>query len=277
MTVRSPQPGARPHGGRRGVRSPGLGAAVLSLAAGAGLAAVAAGQGWLHARVAGSVGAPVGGSRLATAAGVAGATVAGSVAVPLALAAGLVGLAGAGALLAVAGRARRLLGMLLALAAAGAVVATVAAVARPGATYAAARPEIGPVSGAEVTAWPFVALLGLLLMAAAGVLTATAGGTWPALGRRYERSPGPGGRRAPRASPTGPAADWDDLDAGLDPTVDRAPAPGRVPRGPRADGAPEGAPRADSDSVAAPGVANGATPRSAVGGDNGRAAGAEQR
>lgn len=87
-----------------------------------------------------------------------------------------------------------------------------------------------PVDGASaaVSWWWVVELVGVLLVVLAGVLAVVASRSWPQLGRRYEREGGQA--RAPRgpsreavaaAPPT--ASAWDQLDAGVDPTLDVAP------------------------------------------------------
>jgi Tryptophan-associated transmembrane protein (Trp_oprn_chp) len=103
---------------------------------------------------------------------------------------GWVALAGAGALLATRGIARRALGGLLVLAGAG--IAAGAVTAEPG-------------------GWPVLAVVGGLVVAAAGVLTAGYGGRWPAMGARYERARTGG---APSAGSL-----WEALDRGEDPTA----------------------------------------------------------
>ncbi|MGK5672217.1 Trp biosynthesis-associated membrane protein [Micromonospora sp. URMC 106] len=123
----------------------------------------------------------------------------------------LVGLAGGGAVLATRGRARRLLGGLLA--ALGAAVAA-------GGGYGLVAAFDGELS----RQWPALCLVGGVLAVAGGLLTALRGRRWPAMGARYERpARGAGapvardadgrvtGRRTTEA--------WDALDRGEDPTV----------------------------------------------------------
>ncbi|MEH0984173.1 Trp biosynthesis-associated membrane protein [Micromonospora sp. CPCC 205556] len=116
----------------------------------------------------------------------------------------LVGLAGGGAVLATRGRARRVLGGLLALL--GFAVAA-------GGGYGLVAAFGGEVS----RHWPALCLVGGLLAAAGGAFTALRGGAWPAMGARYER-----GDRAGAASTAGGGRTreaWDALDRGEDPTV----------------------------------------------------------
>jgi hypothetical protein len=124
----------------------------------------------------------------------------------------LVGLAGAGAVVATRGRTRRLVGALLVLVGLG--------VAAGGAYAVVALPR-GPVGWAA----PVLCLVGGLVAAAGGAVTAVRGQCWPGLGARYERPhrahPGQpaqeptGGRAAGRST----SAAWDALDRGEDPTV----------------------------------------------------------
>jgi uncharacterized membrane protein (TIGR02234 family) len=87
-----------------------------------------------------------------------------------------------------------------------------------------------PVDGrsASVSWWWVVELVGVLLVVLAGVLAVVASRGWPQLGRRYERE----GEQAPAprsaagtSAQAAPASAWDQLDAGVDPTLD-APADG---------------------------------------------------
>ena len=79
------------------------------------------------------------------------------------------------------------------------------------------------VSGvpSTATAWWVVASLGGLLVAVGGLLALLHGARWPAMGRRYERTPAAGS--APAAPVT--ASAWDQLDQGVDPTLDAAAGP----------------------------------------------------
>jgi uncharacterized membrane protein (TIGR02234 family) len=71
-----------------------------------------------------------------------------------------------------------------------------------------------------VTAWWVAALVAGLLVVAGGVLAIVASGSWPQMGRRYERRDGadePARDARPRSA-------WDQLDHGIDPTADAPPA-----------------------------------------------------
>ena len=84
----------------------------------------------------------------------------------------------------------------------------------------------GTVSGtsADVSAtWPVLALLAGLVAVATGALAVLRGRTWPAMGRRYERTdaaaPAPAGAPArPRTDEDRAVDAWKALDRGEDPT-----------------------------------------------------------
>jgi uncharacterized membrane protein (TIGR02234 family) len=151
----------------------------------------------------------------------------GADAAPLVPAAGLVLLAAAVALLAVRGPGRAAVGLLMATA--GGVLAWSGVRALAGGLTAAATevPGIGReasrVAVHLTAAWPVLALVAGLLGLGAGLLAVLRGGTWPAMGRRYERD----GAAAPVAAAQRPATDedraqaaWKALDRGDDPTQD---------------------------------------------------------
>ncbi|KKJ93899.1 Trp biosynthesis-associated membrane protein [Micromonospora sp. HK10] len=124
---------------------------------------------------------------------------------PWASALALVGLAGGGAVLATRGRVRRLLGVLLTL-----VGLAVAA----GGGYGLGEAGVS-------RQWPALVLVGGLLAAAGGALTALRGAGWPAMGARYERparAAAPAGAERP-AVERGTRDAWEALDRGEDPTV----------------------------------------------------------
>ena len=136
----------------------------------------------------------------------------------------LVALAGTGALLATAGRARRLLGVVLALSGAG--VAAGAIIGRAGLDPG----EAGPGG----TLWPAACVLAGAIITVGGVAAARHGHRWPTMSVRYDRNPAPDDRRpapmpaaaSPPSGVPGPAgtpldhrAAWDALDRGDDPTV----------------------------------------------------------
>jgi uncharacterized membrane protein (TIGR02234 family) len=205
-----------------------LGAAVLACLVGAVLVLLALVRDW--------VAVPIGGSALLPdrVVGVSGAELA-----PGVRALALVGLAGVVGLAATRGRGRSAVGAVLGLVGVVVVVETVRVStdlrARVGDVEA-----IGDLGGAGVvdgTLWPVVAVLGALLLVAAGALVTVRGRHWSALSERYDapvigarggREPVPADSPAdsPTDSPTDKApvaptdkALWDDLDRGEDPTT----------------------------------------------------------
>ncbi len=189
MSAAPPEEGARPAAGGRE-----LAFAVLLCLGGAGLAFWAATRTWVL-DVVGSDPMPL------VSEGGTGAEV-----LPWLPALALVGLAGGGAVLATRGWLRRALGGLLALL--GLAVAA-------GGGYGLAA-DLGD----QVTwQWPALCLLGGLLAATGGLLTALRGQRWPAMGARYERrSRQPVGTAGPITG-RGTVEAWDALDRGEDPTV----------------------------------------------------------
>jgi len=139
-------------------------------------------------------------------------TVTGAALVPGARALALLGLAAAAALPATRSWGRQLVGLLVAAAGVGAVVVLVRALADP--TAAALRTEqlrfdVHFSSAPSLGGWPYVGLVGALLLVAAGVLTLVRGRSWSGLGSSYD-------------APTAPAKEtsaWDALDQGVDPTT----------------------------------------------------------
>lgn len=79
----------------------------------------------------------------------------------------------------------------------------------------------------SVRPWWVVVAVGGALLVVVGVLAVLRGGTWPVMGRKYERGDAEASRGAPRGPLGGPSA-WEQLDQGVDPTVD-----------PTADAAPD--------------------------------------
>ncbi len=68
-----------------------------------------------------------------------------------------------------------------------------------------------------VTGWWVVGVLAGLVVAAGGLLAVATSRSWPEMGRRYERHDAPSGARPePRARSA-----WDQLDEGIDPTVEQ--------------------------------------------------------
>ena len=226
--------------------------AILGLIAGSGVALLAWSQAWFTVRL-------VDGQ--ATAGGATSLEVGGAVASPALAALALAGLALAGAL-AIAGPVIRVvLGLLAVLLGGSVVLASWMPLGDPVAAVSPAVADATGVAGAEPTAelvaattasaWPFAAIAGGLLIAAAGVVVLVTGRAW-ATSRRY----GGGARLAADGTrtelpPSDRAVDdWDGLSRGDDPTDDgRDPAGGDgrgtprshpvdSPRPPRTEGAP---------------------------------------
>ncbi|MEU0221373.1 TIGR02234 family membrane protein, partial [Streptomyces sp. NPDC006265] len=86
------------------------------------------------------------------------------------------------------------------------------------------RPASSPSAYASVdalshTAWPYVAVVGGVLILVAGLLALRYGRLWPAMSGRYERGATPQPRRkAPAVDPDRPEDLWKALDRGEDPT-----------------------------------------------------------
>lgn len=173
-------------------------AALLCLV-GAFLVLVGVGQDWAHVEVAAGPLAPE-----------STVDVAGRDLVAGVQALGLVGLAGVVAIAATRRWGRVVVGVLLALAGLGVVLASAAV---------DVVAEAGRVADGEVglTPWRAVTVGGGVLLLAAGVLVAVRGRGWAWLGRRYE---------PPVADPVAPApaaperALWEALDRGEDPTAE---------------------------------------------------------
>lgn len=130
---------------------------------------------------------------------------------------GLLGLAGVPALAASRGRGRRVVGLVVLLTGAGAVAVTarlVAAGLGDRALLTAAVRDAGE-GATSSTAWPYVTVLGGLLLLASGLLVMLRGPRWAALGRRYD-APAP-----PPERPVGERDLWEALDRGEDPTAAR--------------------------------------------------------
>src|SRR5215217_3760514 len=127
------------------------------------------------------------------------------------------------ALLAVRGLGRAVVGLLMAVA--GGVLAWSGVRALAGGlddAAAQAFPGRTAVTADVTAAWPVLAVLAGVLGVAAGLLAVLRGRTWPAMGRRYERSgaaaPEPAAARRPETDEDRAQAAWKALDRGEDPT-----------------------------------------------------------
>ncbi|TFV66773.1 UNVERIFIED_ORG: TIGR02234 family membrane protein [Bacillus sp. AZ43] len=139
-------------------------------------------------------------------------TLSGSDAAPLVPAAGLVLLAAGLALLAVRAAGRVVVGLLVAVA--GGVLAWSGGRALGDGLETAAGEAVEVSAG-----WPVLALLAGALGAAVGLLVVVRGRSWPGMGRRYERGPGPEAPRRPRSDEERAQDAWKALDRGEDPTA----------------------------------------------------------
>jgi len=180
--------------------------ALAAGAAGAGLVLLALAQPWARAVLVPAAPLPP-----------AHVTVTGRELAPAAGALAIAALACLAAIIATRGLARRAVSTLLA--ATGAVITADAAASARHAHVAAtaAAHSLGAARGAgtEMPAFPWwaAAAAGGLVIVAAGALAVWRAARWPAMSSRYDR---PGG--SPRAGDD-PAAAWDALDRGADPTV----------------------------------------------------------
>lgn len=136
-------------------------------------------------------------------------TVAGSQLAPGARALALLGLAGVAALLATRGLARALVGLLVAVAGFAAAAVVVRVLLAPGRAVAGVAAADGEPLGTDLGGWPYVALAGGVLVAAAGLLVVVRGRKWAAMPARYDR---------PEQAEGGQLSAWDSLDRGEDPT-----------------------------------------------------------
>lgn len=190
---------------------------IVAVLAGSGLALLAWTQTWVEVDVTGAAAA----SHL---------SVSGSTAAPAVSALALAGIALAGALT-IAGRVIRLvLGALAVLLGLSVLVSALAPLTDSAAASAPAVTAVTGVAGEAalradightvLTAWPWVAVLAAVLLAAAGILVLSTAGRWPGPTRRYQtRFAAEAGK--PGAAPAGSDAvgDWDQLSRGDDPTA----------------------------------------------------------
>ena len=141
--------------------------------------------------------------------------------VPAALA--IVGLAALVAVFAVRRAGRFVVATLLALSGAGIVAAALLGASDSSALDEQAAQASGDtaasVDALSHTAWPYVAVVGGVLIQVAGLLALRYGRLWPAMSGRYERGTTPQPRRkAPAVDPDRPEDLWKALDRGEDPT-----------------------------------------------------------
>ncbi|WP_327676308.1 TIGR02234 family membrane protein [Kitasatospora sp. NBC_00458] len=183
-----------------------LGLMLLLTALGAVLVLTAAGRVWAEG-LAGTLEVSVTGGRISE--------------LPAGLA--LVALAAAVAVFAVRGAGRLAVGALTLLAGLGAAAAAAAGAGDTAALDGEAARKLAltgsTATGVGHTGWPWVALVGGLLLALAGLLTVRFGRGWPAMGSRYEAPTGKAPVRRKAAAAESPADLWKALDRGEDPTA----------------------------------------------------------
>ncbi|GAA4333930.1 TIGR02234 family membrane protein [Streptomyces venetus] len=204
-----PHPRSEPAGSARAGRL-SLAVALLAGALGAAVALLATRQQWAEGT------ATVAGGAFPLSAK--GSDVTG---VPAALA--IVGLAALVAVFAVRRAGRLVVAALLALSGAGIVAAALIGASDGSALDEKAAEASGDTSASVAalshTAWPYVAVVGGVLLLLAGVLALRYGRLWPAMSGRYERGGAPAPRRkAPAVDPDRPEDLWKALDRGEDPT-----------------------------------------------------------
>lgn len=203
-------------------RLTGKGPAVLLAVLGGALVIVTASRDWVTGRVDDAV---LGSTTLAAV---------GTDVAPGLVALALVTMAGAVAAVAAGPLARRLAAVFLVLALAGITALTLRVVLDPAgllgpiAAKSAGRTGALPTTGAGVTAWPWLALLGVALGLAGAVTIALGQRRWAGLSARYDRAEGAEVGRAGTAGARGERVpdDWERLSAGEDPTEDRGDRPG---------------------------------------------------
>lgn len=150
-------------------------------------------------------------------------SVTGNTAAPALIALALAGLALVGAL-AIAGRVIRLvLGIVEVLLGFTVAYSAIVALRNPaeasaalitGATGVGGTASIvAMVTGVSVSVWPSLAVIAGVLVAALGVVITATGRLWPGSSRKYQSNPAEAD-----APGTNPAADWDSLSGGGDPT-----------------------------------------------------------
>lgn len=197
-------------------RLAGPASAVVPALVGAGLTLLATSRGWVQA----SVDDPVVGHVTVTASG--------RQAAPVVPAVALVALAGAAALLLARSLGRRVAGVLLVLAGAAGVAASVSVLRVPESGVAELVTKAVGVTGSSptavtVSAWPWLAVAGCSLVALAGAVAVLRAGRWSGGRSRYEAPAEAVAADAQAASSASddaadPGTTWDALSRGEDPT-----------------------------------------------------------
>ncbi|OIV35605.1 hypothetical protein BIV57_20730 [Mangrovactinospora gilvigrisea] len=183
-----------------------MGSALLLAVVGPALVLIGGGQPWAHARATNQFGVIV------------HVAASGKEVNAAATALALVGLAAVVAVLATRRIGRLVVGAIMALSGAGiAVVAAMGASDTSALRDAASKAGYNPtLSAVTHSAWPWLTLLGGVLLLAGGVLTVARGRTWPGMSRKYDAPTG-AAKRVTAAST--PADIWKALDRGEDPTA----------------------------------------------------------
>lgn len=136
--------------------------------------------------------------------------VSGRTAAPVVAAAGVVALAAAASIPATRGRGRQIVGAIVTLVGGAAASESLLRRITAQRDLRHALPAGATVSA---TGWPYVALVGSVLLVGVGLVMALRGARWPSLSSRYEAAP------SKRSVPAGDAGTWDALDRGEDPTT----------------------------------------------------------
>lgn len=199
-------------------RLSGPASAVVPAVVGAALALLATSRGWVQA----AVDDPVVGQVSVTASG--------RQAAPVVPAVALVALAGAAALLLARSLGRRVAGVLLVLAGAAGVAASVSVLRVPESGVAELVTRAVGVTGStptavEVSGWPWLAVLGCALVVVAGAVAVLMAGRWARPRSRYE-APSDATTAAAGAVATAEPAPDQAADQVADQAADEAPDPG---------------------------------------------------
>jgi uncharacterized membrane protein (TIGR02234 family) len=127
----------------------------------------------------------------------------------------LLGLAAAAAVPATRRLGRVVVGVLVLAAGVGIIAVVGRALADPDAAMRRAGPfvDVHVTSGVHLGGWPYVAIVGAVLLVLAGLLVVVRGRHWTSMSARYD---------APVARPAGEGSLWEALDRGEDPTEDAA-------------------------------------------------------
>ena len=149
------------------------------------------------------------------------ASVKGSSSAPLAVALALVALAGWGVVLVLRGRARRVVAIVGAVAAAGVVLTVSTAVGRlrdDVAEAVAAKGGTGEQVASSLTGWYWACLVASLICLATFVVAVVAAPGWPAMGSRYDAPTTGADSTRQDTQPSTEQEMWRALDEGHDPT-----------------------------------------------------------